>query len=193
MILFNAFSLNNRLKGGDLLVTAIKRLAAKLESRSHGGAGAAPSAAAGLSEVRLLAVGAGTLDPDIGIPSHLLGHVDSDVELATAYRAADVFATASLQDNCPNTVLEAFATGVPVVGFATSGIADLVIPGQTGLLARPFDASDLAEKISMLVDDEPMRRKMSEICRRRSLSEYSRTVEAERYLALYEQVLSEQV
>ena len=74
---------------------------------------------------------------------HLGSLPDSERQRA-AYSAADVLAVPSLQDNCPNTVMESLACGTPVVGFATGGIAETIADGCTGLLAPTGDAAALA-------------------------------------------------
>ena len=56
-----------------------------------------------------------------------------------AYARADLFVIPSLQENFPNTVLESFAVGTPVVGFAAGGIASMIVEGQNGALAPAVD------------------------------------------------------
>ena len=68
-------------------------------------------------------------------------------------------------DPCPRSVIESLALGVPVVGSDTGGIPELVIDGSTGLLARAGDASDLAEKILLLLNSESCREKMGRAAR----------------------------
>ena len=50
-------------------------------------------------------------------------------------------------ENCPTTILEAFACGVPVIASALGGMQELVENGRTGLYFRPCDPLDLAEKV----------------------------------------------
>ena len=64
-----------------------------------------------------------------------LEHVSDDAKTAMIYAAADVTALPSRQDNLPNTILESFACGTPVVGFRTGEITDLVHEDETGYLA----------------------------------------------------------
>jgi len=173
VIIFNAASLDNQIKGSSLLCSALNEVAACYSGK----------------KLQLLTVGAGSIDTPLDIPVVSAGHLQSDEELSAAYQSADLFVIPSLQDNCPNTVLEAFACGVPVVGFDSSGIPDLVIPGDTGLLARPFDPRDLASQIMTVLSDEPTRRLMSLNCRRYAVERYSQEAETTRYLQLYHQML----
>ena len=174
VILFNAASLHNRIKGSGLLLAALKQVAQELPAKP---------------KIQLLIVGSGRFDEDHGIPSTSLGQLHGNEELAAAYQSADLFVIPSLQDNCPNTVLEAFACGVPVVGFDSSGIADLVIPGETGLLAKSYEERDLAEKVLTIAHDHFLREKMAHRCRQVAVENYSRQIEAKRYLDLYQQIL----
>jgi glycosyltransferase involved in cell wall biosynthesis len=80
-------------------------------------------------------------------------------ELAKAYEAAWVLAAPSVvardgdMDGLPNVVLEAAAMGVPLVATSVGGLGDLVRDGETGLVARPGDADDLAAKLDAVVRD----------------------------------------
>ncbi len=182
VILFNAASLDNQIKGGRLLQSALKQLEREIDSEQ----------ANTKRKLQLLVVGAGEIKHETSIGTIALGHVSENDQLAAAYQAADLFVIPSLQDNCPNTVLESFACGLPVVGFDTSGIPDLVTPGETGLLATPFESSDLAKQIVTIIADDQLRKKMSLRCRESAVQNYSREVEAKRYLQLYQQILGSQ-
>ncbi|WP_188754875.1 glycosyltransferase [Microbacterium album] len=78
----------------------------------------------------------------------LLGPLPQD-EIALLLREADVFAAPCVvaqdgnADGLPTVLLEAMATGVPCVATAVTGIPEVVIPGETGLLCRPGDADSL--------------------------------------------------
>ena len=79
-----------------------------------------------------------------GIPTLHTGHLHDDESLIALYAAADVFAAPSLQDNLPNTVMEAAACGLPTVAFDIGGMRDLVRHRETGWLAPPRDAVHVA-------------------------------------------------
>lgn len=96
----------------------------------------------------LAVFGAGSREtPPSGSPVVWLGPLSEEASLAEMYAAADVFVAPSRQDNFPNTVLEAQFCGTPVAAFAIGGMRDLVLPGETGALAAPFEASALATAI----------------------------------------------
>lgn len=80
-------------------------------------------------------------------PVHHLGYRTLDNEVVDAYRCADVFVLPSLYENLPNTIAEAMACGIPTVAFAVGGIPDMIVSGQTGFLAKPYDVTDLADGI----------------------------------------------
>lgn len=119
-------------------------------------------------------------------PAHLLGMVNDVKQLAKIYGAADVFAIPSLEDNLPNTVMEALACGTPVVGFETGGIPEMVEHRQNGFIAAQGDSAGLAAGIAWVGENrEPLR----EAARKKAMQAYTNTVVAQRYLALYRQLL----
>ncbi len=72
---------------------------------------------------------------------HWLGPRD---DIPNVLKSADVLVHASLWEGMPNSVLEAMAAGIAVIGTAVEGTEDLVVNGETGWLAPPRDASTLA-------------------------------------------------
>lgn len=78
----------------------------------------------------------------------LLGNLNTE-GMRSAYRAADFFVIPSLEDNLPNTVLESMASGTPVIGFKTGGIAEMIDDGLNGWLASAEDSRDLAAKLQL--------------------------------------------
>ncbi len=81
-------------------------------------------------------------------------------ELARAYASADMFVFPSTTDTFGNVILEAQASGIPVIVSDVGGPRDLVAHGVEGMVTRGLDADDLATAISRLADDAPLRRKM---------------------------------
>jgi glycosyltransferase involved in cell wall biosynthesis len=138
-----------------LLVAAVERLAARfprLKLVLVGG---------GQEERRLRRVVA-----ERGLSGHVVftGVVES---AARCFPAWDAYVSASSQEGLPLTLLEAMACGLPVVATDIPGHREVVVEGVTGLLARPEDPEDLAEKIRAFLNDPEMRRRLGEAGRDR--------------------------
>jgi glycosyltransferase involved in cell wall biosynthesis len=101
----------------------------------------------------------------------------------------DFFVMPSLEDNLPQTGIEAMACGLPVVAFDTGGIPDYVQPLETGLLARVGDASALSEQINWLADRPADRVRMGRNARSFVAREFAAHVQANRYIELYESLI----
>lgn len=92
------------------------------------------------SNIRLLAVGKGQLEAFDGLRYTHIGPIQNDLLLSYFYSSCDLFACPSLQDNFPNTVIEAMACGTPVTGYMVGGLPDMV-GGSLGLLAHEVGCS----------------------------------------------------
>jgi glycosyltransferase involved in cell wall biosynthesis len=136
----------------------------------------------------LASLGRGLAFPGGNLPIWNLGYVRDDEKLALAYSAADVFVAPSLQDNFPNTILEAFACGVPVVANAVGGCAEQVQDGVTGMLTKPGDSEHLRTAIISVLDNPELRARMSAACRRTAVEHYGLEIQATRYRELYEKL-----
>ena len=86
----------------------------------------------------------------------------NDQRLVELYRQADIFVHPTTSDLSPWVVLEAMASGFPVVTTSVGGIVDLVEEGQTGLFVPVGDAEKLADAIERLVLNPAMRREMGD-------------------------------
>jgi L-malate glycosyltransferase len=80
------------------------------------------------------------------------GKVDQE-SMAALLDEADIFVNASVVDNQPVSILEAFASGLPVVSTPTGGIAAMVRHEETGLIVPPVDAEALAAAVLQLLRD----------------------------------------
>jgi glycosyltransferase involved in cell wall biosynthesis len=91
----------------------------------------------------------------LGVEVTFTGQVEPS-RMPALYRDADVLLNASVVDNQPLSILEAFASGLPVVTTATGDIASLVSDGDTGLLVPPGDDAAMARAVCRLWDDPAM-------------------------------------
>ena len=87
------------------------------------------------------------------------GRLDRDA-MANAYRDADIALNPSLVDNMPNSVLEALASGVPVVSTHVGGVPYIVKDGETALLVPPKSPEAMAAAIVRLMDDAALAQRL---------------------------------
>lgn len=74
--------------------------------------------------------------------------------------SADVFAMTSLWEGLPRALVEAMRSGLPAVCYATDGVTDLIKDGVNGFLVEPGDHAALAERVTALLRDEPLRERL---------------------------------
>ncbi|MEO0843982.1 MAG: glycosyltransferase family 4 protein [Cyanobacteria bacterium J06643_5] len=121
---------------------------------------------------------------------HYMGYLHDDISLALIYAAADVFVTASIQDNLPNTVMEALASGTPCVAFNIGGISDMIEHQANGYLAQPFEVESLARGINwILSNNDPQ--KICDRARKKVEQEFSLELQARRYSQLFHEIINQ--
>ena len=130
----------------------------------------------------LLIVG-GEMTEQLPLKSHSFGQVTDPSKMRDIYAAADVFVTPSLEENLPNTIMEAMACGTACVGFEVGGIPEMIENEMTGYVARAFDPSDLAKGIKWCLENE----KAGEKARTRAIQLYDQKTVAQQHLAYYAQ------
>lgn len=87
------------------------------------------------------------------------GRLDRDA-MAQAYRAADIAINPSLVDNMPNSVLEALASGIPVISTNVGGVPYIVKNEETALLVPPQSPDAMAEAVFRVMDDSDLSEKL---------------------------------
>jgi 1,2-diacylglycerol 3-alpha-glucosyltransferase len=102
--------------------------------------------------------------------------------------SCDVFATASVTEVHPLSVIEAMASGLPVVGIVGPGLSDTVEDGVDGLLTRN-DAAAFSAQLTRLLLDAALRKRMGEAARRKS-RQYSILDTSARVVEAYRRVLA---
>ncbi len=106
------------------------------------------------------------------------------------YQLFDIFVLPSTNpDPLPTVVLEAMATGKPVVGYRHGGVCEMVKEDYNGLFANVCNPSDLASKINVLLEDDQLRMQMGENSRKRLVEDFSMAS----YLANYSEVYNKLV
>lgn len=110
-------------------------------------------------------------------------------EVLRALRDADVFVLPSEFESFPRVVLEAMASGLPVVASRVGGVAEMVEPSGAGITVPPGDPAALADAIRQLASDAGLRQRMSVAGRKRA-TEFSWPTILPRYLKLFEELAS---
>jgi glycosyltransferase involved in cell wall biosynthesis len=93
------------------------------------------------------------LQSQIAINVNSLGKISDTHKLVDLYSACDVFVTPSLADNYPNVIIEAMACGLPIVGFATGGIPEMIATGRDGIVVNAYDSTALRDAILSVLDE----------------------------------------
>ncbi|MEZ4593235.1 MAG: glycosyltransferase [Chloroflexota bacterium] len=147
--------------------------------------------------LHLMIIGKGASQPELQTLAHELGIADSVLftgalayeNVANYLAAADLFATASVTEVHPLTVIEAMAAGLPVVAIASPGIVDTVESGYSGLLTTK-PAGGLAAALVGLASNPERRQQMAQAARDDSERfDIGNTIQ--RTIALYERLRQE--
>lgn len=110
--------------------------------------------------------------------------------LAEYYCAADIVLVASLWETFGRVPAEAQMCGVPVAGFATGGIPEIVVTGETGKLVLTGDSVALGAAIRILYENPPWRARMGEAAHRRALEKFSNETVARTFVDHYQAVIA---
>ena len=125
----------------------------------------------------------------LSLPVYTVNYLSNETEIAQLYSAADLFVTPSLQDNLPNTIVEAMACGTPCVGFDVGGIPEMISHKQDGYIADYCDSIDFAQGIVWCLDDSRLDT-LSHQARKAALAAYAEPIAARNYQQIYRSVLS---
>lgn len=101
-------------------------------------------------------------------------------------RAADAFVLPSYREGMPVSVLEAMASGLPVVTTDVRGCREAVVAGESGLVVPPRDSSALALALDAVITHAALRREMGEAARERVVTTYSVEQSTAPLVALYD-------
>lgn len=123
------------------------------------------------------------------LSAYSLGYVSGEREIIDIYNSADVYVLPSLEDNLPNTIMEAMSCGVPCVGFRVGGIPEMIDHQRNGYVAKYQDSADLAEGIHWVLD-EADKEGLQKACVQKVMANYSQRTVAMKYIELYNQALA---
>ena len=177
VILFVSQRVTDERKGMAYFIEAIERLVAKEPL---------------LCEKTVIALMGGHAEDvasKLPLPVFPLGYLSKPQEIAMVYGTADVFVLPSLEDNLPNTIMEAMSCGVPCVAFNVGGIPEMIDHKKTGYLAEYRSADDLAIGIHWVLNDGEDAQLRAQ-CLDKVSKAYSQSSVARKYMEVYNQALA---
>lgn len=110
-------------------------------------------------------------------------------DMPGVYASLDVFVLASVAEGMPMALLEAMASGRPVVATAVGAVPEIVASGKTGMLVQPKDAAGLANAIATLVRGPALRDRVARSGQTAVRERFSSQVMTQRYCQLYADLL----
>jgi glycosyltransferase involved in cell wall biosynthesis len=113
-----------------------------------------------------------------------------DKKLPKLYQAADIFAFSTFYEHHPFAVLEALATGLPVVTTTVGGIPETIESGKNGFLVEPFNPKTFGEKILYLLEHQAFAKEMSAQARKTIVENYDWRIVVKDAIKVYDQALS---
>lgn len=146
-------------------------------------------------QVKLLIIGEGELKSnllklcsELGLEKKVLflGHRE---DVPSLLNLMDVFVLSSRLEGCSISILEAMASGKPVIATRVGGNPELMLEGKTGFLVPSAEPDKLAERIILLLKDENLRRKMGEEGKSRVKEKFSLERMIVNYEAIYSSIL----
>lgn len=123
------------------------------------------------------------------IPAYALGYVSDAQKIASVYNSADLFVLPSLEDNLPNTIMEAMACGIPCVGYRVGGIPEEIDHLKNGYVAAYKDVNDLARGIYWVLNEAEYD-VLSTQAIEKVISCYSQKAVSLRYIEVYNQAFA---
>jgi len=173
LILFGALNITDPRKGIAYLIDALKIIAKDRE------------------DIELVVFGQVKQELHSMLPFkiHSMGYLSSESDIVALYNAVDIFVTPSLEENLPNTIMEAISCGTPCVGFKIGGIPEMIDHMRSGYVAEYCSAEDLARGITVTLDSENYSNFSSE-ARNKAVMAYGESTIAKRYISLYDSLLS---
>jgi glycosyltransferase involved in cell wall biosynthesis len=163
VVLFVASSVKDKRKGFFLLEKTLQKLG---------------------SDFTLLCVGK-VENKELGI--RYFDSIDDENILSDLYNAADIFVLPSLEDNLPNTMIEALSCGTPIVGFNIGGIGEVVRYGMDGYLSDDVSENGLLSKINLIRETIStfIRQEISHFAHNR----FDQVKQAQKYIDLYQKII----
>jgi glycosyltransferase involved in cell wall biosynthesis len=119
-----------------------------------------------------------------------LGHLSRERVFEEIRRAAVLVVPSIWYENCPVVVIEAFACATPVIGSRYGALSEMINDGVTGFLTPRADSKSLGEKISQVLTDKDLARRLRSGARREFLNRFSPEINLRQLEQIYGNAIS---
>ncbi|MEG2573705.1 MAG: glycosyltransferase family 4 protein, partial [Bacteroides sp.] len=169
LLLFGSVKITDKRKGIDYLVEACQILVEKYPEMKE--------------KIAVVAFGnqSKQLESILPFTVYAQDFVSDEKKLVDIYNAVDLYVTPSLEENLPNTIMEAMACGIPCIGFNVGGIPEMIDHLHNGYVAQYKSAEDFANGIRWALTESEYHN-LSEAAYRKVVANYSESIIAKRYI-----------
>jgi len=175
LLLFGSVKITDKRKGIDYFVESCRLLAEKYpEMKEKLGIVVFGKQSSQLKEL-------------IPFPVYALDFVSDEKVMVDIYNSVDLFVTPSLEENLPNTIMEAMACGTPCVGFNIGGIPEMIDHLHNGYVAEYKSSQDFANGIHWALNESEYPT-LSEEAARKVATYYSEGIIAKKYIDIYNKI-----
>ena len=102
-----------------------------------------------------------------------LGPIESEAQMADAYRAADLYVHPARVENAPCVIQEALACGTPVLAFKVGGIPEMISSGKTGFFVEKINSNSLSQELGKCLKQPENLREMRLDCREKAEKDWN--------------------
>lgn len=177
LILFVSQRVTDRRKGMDYFISAVAKMTEMHPEMKED------------TGIVILGGSADEVAGQLPLPSYPVGYVSDEKRIASIYNSVDMFVLPSLEDNLPNTIMEAMACGVPCVAFNTGGIPEMIDHLRNGYVAEYKSSADLANGMCWVMCSAD-RKALGDAAIKKVNQCYSQHAVAMKYIEAYNQAMA---
>jgi glycosyltransferase involved in cell wall biosynthesis len=123
----------------------------------------------------------------------LIGHISDLSQLLEFYRKAKIFIMPSHHEGLPTVVLEAMASGCPVIATKVGGIPDIIIQGENGVMVKPGSSTQLSESIMSIIYDDLLLQSLAQRARQTIEERFTWEIVGSRFIDLYNNMIRKSI
>jgi len=179
IIAFAALITSHFYKGAEYLLNGLKYLAEKYPEHTN--------------KFAILMLGNNKDKKELDLPFECItpGYISDEKLMIKYYQASDIFILPSLEENLPNTIMEAMSCGTPAIAFNVGGIPEMIDHEINGYLAAYKSVEDLVNGIIWLSEDNIRYQALAKKAREKVVAQYSFEIIAKKYSDLYKNLLTD--